>query len=55
MFVCVCERLHVGVGMYTHRMTTQLLPERRVSEAWPCSMVGFVINRGAAQEGLQND
>lgn len=43
--------------MYTHLVTTQPLPGKKktktVSEAWPCSMVGLVINRGAVQEGCR--
>lgn len=49
----VCRRVHLGVGMCTHPVTTQPLPERKVPEAWPCSMVGLVINRGAVQEGCR--
>lgn len=39
--------------MYTHPVTIQPLPERKVSEAWLYSMVGLVINRGAVQEGCR--
>ena len=49
----VCRRVHLGVGVRTHPVTTQPLPERKVPEAWPCGMVGLVINRGAAQEGCR--
>lgn len=52
MQMCVGERIR-GVGVYTHPVTTQPLPQRKVSETWPCSIVGLVINSGAVREGCR--